>query len=282
MLGKVVVAAAPVDSVGPVTSTVAASPDPTNGSASVTLTANVDDSTTGNSNIQTAEYFVDSVGADGSGTAMSASDGTFDGVSENVTASVDVSALPDGLHTLYVHGQDDGGTGNWGATDSVAFTKSPPPAGSESATITVQGGTLSVSTNPIDFGSIGLSGLDQTVDTQPAAWTGTDGRGNAAGWNVTLTATDFSATGGTITVDNFKMKLDDVNVVTISGNTAPTSQATTYQPLDNTLPLTLLSAALGAGMGTYDFTPDGRLIVPAESAPGDYEAFMTVSINSGP
>ncbi len=282
MLGKVVVAAAPVDSVGPVTSTVAASPDPTNGSASVTLTANVDDSANGNSNIQTAEYFIDSVGADGTGTAMAASDGTFDGVSENVTASVDVSALPDGLHTLYVHGQDDAAALNWGTTDSVAFTKSPPPAGSESATITVTGGSLSVSTNPLDFGSIGLSGLDQTVDTQPAAWTGTDGRGTAAGWNVTLTSTDFSATGGTITVDNFKMKLDDVNVITISGNTAPTSQATTYQPLDNTLPLTLLSAALGAGMGTYDFTPDGRLIVPAESAPGDYEAFMTISINSGP
>jgi hypothetical protein len=114
------------------------------------------------------------------------------------------------------------------------------------------------------------------------AWTGTDATGAGAGWNVTLTSTDFTSAGGTIAVDNFKMTLDDANVVTVSGNTAPTSQVTSYQPLNSITPLTLLSAALGAGMGTYDFTPDARLIVPAESSPGAYEAFMTVSINSGP
>jgi plastocyanin len=280
MIGSIDVQPAVTDTTGPLTSSVGASPDPTNGAASVTLTATVDDTTTGGSSILTAEYFVDVLGANGTGTAMAASDGTFDGVSENVTASVDVSALSLGSHNLFVQGQDS--ALNWGGADVVAFEVTAVPAGAESATITVQGGTLSVSTNPIDFGTIALSGLDQTVDTQPAAWTGTDGRGNAAGWNVTLTSTDYTAAGGTITVDNFKMKLDDINVITVSGNTAPTSQATSYQPLDNVTPLTLLSAAAGAGMGTYDFTPDGRLIVPAESAPGDYEAFMTVSINSGP
>ncbi len=280
MIGSVEVQPAVTDTTGPLTSTVVASPDPTNGAASVTLTATVDDSTTGGSSIAAAEYFVDVLGANGTGTSMSASDGTFDGVSENVTVSVDVSGLSLGTHNIFVQAQDS--AGNWGGADVGTVEVTAVPAGAESATVTIQGGTLSLFTNPIEFGTISLSGLDQTVDTQPAAWTGTDATGAGAGWNVTLTSTDFTSAGGTITVDNFKMTLDDANVVTVSGNTAPTSQVTSYQPLSTGTPLTLLSAAAGSGMGTYDFTPDARLIVPAESSPGAYEAFMTVSINSGP
>jgi hypothetical protein len=197
-----------------------------------------------------------------------------------VTASVDVSALPEGDYTLFVHGQDS--EGNWGGTDSVVLTVSALPAGVELAIITLLGGSLSVSTNPVAFGSVFLSGADLTVDTQPSPWSATDARGLGDGWSITLTSTDFTSAGGTITVDNFKMKLDDANVVTVGGNTAPTSQTTSYQPLDSATPLTLLSAAVDAGMGTYDFTLDGRLTVPAETTPGNYEAFITVSINSGP
>ena len=280
MIGRIDILPAPSDTTPPATSSVAASPNPTDGASGVTLTATVDDSSTGGSSVQAAEYFIDSVGVDGTGTAMAASDGSFDGVTENVTASVDVSALPEGDYTLFVHGQDS--EGNWGGTDSVVLTVSALPAGVELAIITILGGSLSVSTNPVAFGSVFLSGADLTVDTQPSPWSATDARGLGDGWRITLTSTDFTSAGGTIAVDNFKMKLDDANVVTVGGNTVPTSQVTSYQPLDSATPLTLLSAAVDAGMGTYDFTPDARLIVPAESAPGDYEAFITVSINSGP
>ncbi len=279
MIGRIDIAPAVTDTTGPVASAAAASPDPTNGAASVSLTATIDDSTTGGSSIQAAEYFVDVLGANGTGTALTAADGTFDAVSEAVTASVDVSALSLGTHNLFVQGQDS--ASNWGGADSVAFEVTAVPAGAESATVSISGGSISVATNPIDFGIIALDGSDQTVDTQPSAWTAIDGRGSGAGWNVSVSSTDFTSAGGTITVDNFKMQLLDANVVTVSGNTAPTSLVTSYQPL-SAAPLAMLSAAATTGMGTYDFTPDGRLIVPAESAPGDYEAFMTVTIGSGP
>ncbi|KKK69509.1 hypothetical protein LCGC14_2933320, partial [marine sediment metagenome] len=272
MIGRIDILPAPSDTTPPATSSVAASPNPTDGASNVTLTATVDDSSTGGSSVQAAEYFIDSVGVDGTGTAMAASDGSFDGVTENVTASVDASALPEGDYTLFVHGQDS--EGNWGGTDSVVLTVSALPAGVELAIITILGGSLSVGTNPVAFGLVSLSGADLTVDTQPSAWYVSDARGSGAGWNVTLTSTDFTSAGGTITVGNFKMKLDDANIVTVGGNTAPTSQVTGYQPLSTSTPLKLLSAGVGVGMGTYDFTPDARLIVPAESAPGDYEAFM--------
>jgi plastocyanin len=280
MIGRVDVSPAVVDTTGPAVSGTAVTPIPTNGAAGVTLTATADDTATGGSSIAAAEYFIDTLGAAGTGTAMSASDGSFNSATEGVTANVGVSALALGTHNIYVRARDS--AGNWGGADLGSFDVTSVPAGAESATVTIQGGTLSVATTPVAFGTISLSGVDQTVDTQPTPWNATDARGSGAGWNVTLTSTSFSSAGGTITVDNFKMKLDDVNIATISGNTPPTSQATTYQPLDSVTPLKLIAAAATTGMGSYDFTPDTRLVVPAESAPGAYEAFMTVSINSGP
>ena len=279
MIGRIDVAAAAVDTTGPVTSSVGASPDPTNGAASVTLTATVDDAATGGSNIAAAEYFIDAPGAAGTGTAMGAADASFNSVSEAVIASVDVSALAPGSHNLYVRGRDS--AGNRGGTQLAAFDVTAVPTGAETMSLQVNGGSLWISTNPVDFGILSLTGLEQTIDTQPSPWTAADARGTSAGWNVTVSSTDFTSTGGTITVDNSKIRLQDSNVVTVSGNTPPTSQVTSYQPL-STSPLAVLSAASGTGKGTYDFTPDMRQIVPADTSPGTYEAFLTISINSGP
>jgi len=118
-------AAAFEDTVGPATSAVSATPNPTDGAATVTLTANVDDSTTGGSNVAAAEYFVDSVGADGTGTAMAASDGNFNSPAEGVTVDIDVSGWTVGTYTLYVHGQD--AYGNWGATQSTTLDVTVTP-----------------------------------------------------------------------------------------------------------------------------------------------------------
>ena len=43
------------------------------------------DATTGGNNVTAAEYFIDVPGANGTGTAMDAADGTFNSVSEKVT-----------------------------------------------------------------------------------------------------------------------------------------------------------------------------------------------------
>lgn len=280
MIGRVDVAPAVTDTTGPVTSGVAAAPNPTNGAASVTLTATADDTTTGGSNIAAGEYFVDTLGVAGTGTAMSASDGSFDSATEGVTTNVDVTGLPLGAHNLYVRSRDS--AGNWGGAAVVSLDVTSVPAGAEVARISILGGSLSVTTTPVAFGVVSLLGADLIVDTQPSPWNATDARGSGLGWNVTLTATDFTSTGGTIASGNFKMKLDDANIAAVGGNASPTSQATSYQPLDSVLPLKLMAAAVATGMGSYDFTPDARLTIPAESVPGTYEAFMTVSINSGP
>lgn len=72
------------DHAGPVTSNVVAAPNPVGLGVPIALTAVVDDSTTGGSNIKSAEYSVDG----GAWLPMSAQDAAFDEVSENVSASL--------------------------------------------------------------------------------------------------------------------------------------------------------------------------------------------------
>ncbi len=87
------------DVAGPLTSAVA---------MGANLTATVSDVTTGGSNVAAAEYFVDSLGLPGTGTAMT---GTFGSPTVNVTTVAPVVGV--GFHTIYVRGLD--AAGNWGA-----------------------------------------------------------------------------------------------------------------------------------------------------------------------
>jgi hypothetical protein len=122
-------ATTPFDDIGPVTLNVMADPNPTNGASSVTLTAIVDDSQSGNSNITAAEYFINELGGDpgpGNGTPMDASDGTFDSPAESITASIDVSGWAISSYTLHVRGKD---AVNWGAPASVALVVTEAPTG---------------------------------------------------------------------------------------------------------------------------------------------------------
>jgi len=89
------------DDAGPVTSGVVADPNPVGVGVPIALTAVVDDSTTGGSNIKSAEYSIDG----GSWVPMSAQDGAFDGVSERVSANLP-AFLDAGVHNICVRGTD--------------------------------------------------------------------------------------------------------------------------------------------------------------------------------
>jgi FtsP/CotA-like multicopper oxidase with cupredoxin domain len=109
------------DPSGPVTSTVALSPNPANGTVDVTVTASVSDVTTGGSNIQAAEFYVDNTA--GLPIAMSAVDLAFDSPTESVTGTLPIATLTtlaSGNHTIYVRGQDVGNS--WGAFDTAVLS----------------------------------------------------------------------------------------------------------------------------------------------------------------
>ena len=101
-----------VDNEGPITSNVVAMPNPVAVNTEFALTAIVDDSTTGNSNIYSAEYNI--VG--GSGGDMSAQDGAFDGMSECVEAMIP-GFLDAGVYEVCVRGTD--AAGNTGPEECI-------------------------------------------------------------------------------------------------------------------------------------------------------------------
>ncbi len=95
-------------------------PNPANGSASVVMSAVVDDSPTGGSAIVAAELWVDAVGPTGSGTPMSVASGG--GPLATATGSVTTGALAgltEGVHSVSVRGRD--AAGNWGPLSSGAL-----------------------------------------------------------------------------------------------------------------------------------------------------------------
>ena len=107
------------DTVGPTTSGGTATPGLGTGSSPVTVSAEASDAQSGGTDVVAAEYFVDAIGADGSGTAIPL------GVpAPTVSLSTDLSpellgTLSQGTHTVWLHAQD--AAGNWGGAVSAAF-----------------------------------------------------------------------------------------------------------------------------------------------------------------
>jgi len=92
----------PPDNEGPVTSKVEVAPNPVIVNGNATVTADVDDTDRGGSNIQSAEYQLNG----GSWRLMAAADGSFDSVMEAVTATFSVNESLLGENTVCVRGTD--------------------------------------------------------------------------------------------------------------------------------------------------------------------------------
>jgi len=93
-------AQAPADLTGPLTTAVTVVPQPAPAKTPVTVTAVVDDSTTGASLIKTAEFSLNG----GAWTAMTAADGAFDSATETVTATF--TPAVSGANQVCVRGTD--------------------------------------------------------------------------------------------------------------------------------------------------------------------------------
>lgn len=151
---------------------------------SVALTAQVSDFFTGGSNLGGANY---TIGQQvWPGMAMSATDGVFDEVTENVDATIDTTGWLPGDYDIYVYGWDDVPNYNTDSTAHATITIIGPDAeppgifnvwidGAPSQTYyistkppTVQ---LSVSIDDTPTGNNDIGGANYT--TAPAAWPGT-------------------------------------------------------------------------------------------------------------
>lgn len=175
---------------------------------------------------------------------------------------------------------------------SAALLTLGAPAAASAATTTatanVNGGALSLTTSAAPSFGVTLDGTDQT-GTYTVPSTVTDARGTSAGWNLTLTSTQFSTGGSTpSTLSTGASSLTGVTNACVSGSTctAPTN-AITYPvavPAGTTAPAAVkyFNAAASTGKGKFTNTPSVNVSVPANSDAGTYTSTLTLAAVSGP
>ena len=145
----------PKDEQAPRITDVRSSPNTVIRCSDVTVTATIDDTTTGGSAIASAEYRTDG----GSWTAMSAGDGAFDEVTEEATATLatDRNWAP-GIHSVCVRGTD--GAGN--------------PSDGKACNAFTAGYSFDGFYQPVDMAATNSAKAGQAI---PAKWTLSDNCG---------------------------------------------------------------------------------------------------------
>lgn len=177
-----------IDKTGPATGALQLRPNPNNGAQpyapsfqSVRLDATFSEPGAGptTSNIANAEYFIDTVGANGSGILITPSDGLFNSPNENgysYIPLITVNALSEGPHVISVHAKD--AVGNWGpfSTITLMIDKTAPSVSGLTLTpSSVNNAPVSVAASASDAASGGsnITTAEYFIDTVGAPGAGT-------------------------------------------------------------------------------------------------------------
>ena len=152
---------------------------------------------------------------------------------------------------------------------------------------TVTAGALSVATTAAPAFSANLASGDSTP-TYTLPLTAVDTTGTGAGWNLTVTSTQFTTGGAT-------PHLLAANASTLTGATSACASGTCTNPTNAvTYPVVVpagatpptavkfFNAAANTGLGSFTVTPTVGVFVPATTFAGSYSSTLTVSIVSGP
>lgn len=188
-----------------------------------------------------------------------------------------------------------------GAAASFGGVAHADGGGATQATLT--GGSLTVSGGAPGSFSATLNGANQTADTTLGNYTVNDATGSAAGWNVTFQATQFtcavqvSGVGdagcqpGLTTLPADSLSIAKPTAACASGSTctgSPAVSITGNTAVDGASAVTVLDAAAGTGMGSYDVTPGTigagqlQLAIPGNALATTYHSTLTITVNSGP
>ena len=136
-----------------------------------------------------------------------------------------------------------------------------------------------------DFGGILLNGAAQQATATMTNVRVTDPRGTGEGWHVTIQASQFTdqTTLKTLPLHSLCMAALSVAQHDSSSSDLPTLQDGPFY-IDDHSAVQIASAAVGDGMGSYDFTPAAGLTlsVGANASVGTYTSTVTVSVVAGP
>lgn len=177
------------------------------------------------------------------------------------------------------------------ALGALAAGAGTAQAADDTTSVAIAAGALEYTT-PLaadNFPNVTLSGASQTVTANASPYVVTDSRGGAAGWNLTIAATQFATSGSdTLPTGSMRMTLPPVPTTTL-GNLGipPVVTATPLGPIDGAAAQKVASAAavpLG-GAGRWTFTPLAAalaLTVPPAVTPGTYTSTITTTLATGP
>ena len=154
-------------------------------------------------------------------------------------------------------------------------------AGTLTATATVTG-TAGISLNLPSSPSVSstLDGTDQTASYSPVLGV-VDARGTGAGWNLTISATDFSdGAGHTLLPGTVTAAAQACH--SGSSCTAATSSGISYPLTITGTAAKLFNAAANTGLGKVDVTPTIQVAIPGHAYAGTYSSTVTLAAATGP
>jgi hypothetical protein len=172
------------------------------------------------------------------------------------------------------------------AAAALAFPGSALAA-TATSTGTVEGGSLSLTTTAAPTFSTTLDGTDKTP-TYALPLTIEDLTGTGAGWNTTISSTQFTTGGeGAHTLSPTASSITGVTNACAEGDTCTNPTNAINYPL--TVPagaeaaaVKFFNAAAGSGMGGFSNTPTVAVSVPATTYAGSYSSTLTLASISGP
>lgn len=148
-----------------------------------------------------------------------------------------------------------------------------------------ESGPTSVSATPVT-----LNGDDQTT-TYALGLTVNDPRGNAAGWNLTITSTTFTGTNPANQLSTTASSINGAPTVSCISNgnhcTSPTNSVgypvgvPAGSPTAPTA-VKFFNAASGSGLGKFSITPTITVSIPANTIADTYASTVSVAVVSGP
>lgn len=153
-------------------------------------------------------------------------------------------------------------------------------------TVNLVGGSLSISApSTASLSGSAAAGTIITGSLGSSDTTVTDGRGSLLGWGVTAVTDGDLETLSTANAD--KIALSAAGPLTIVGGTVTAGGSSLLTGVSvgalgglSTTPVTLVTAALGAGGGTYTFRPTLALTVPPNTvAHSDYTVKITQTVS---
>ena len=140
----------------------------------------------------------------------------------------------------------------------------------ETATVVINGGTLSVTAANVTFAAVTLDGTDQNTTSTSNAWSAQDSRGTGLGWHTTIASTDFTtddvqrvsndASGGT-----FTLTYDGQTTAAIAYNASAATVETDIELLSNVTAATVTGTGVAATPWIIRFDTDtGQNIMTAD------------------